>query len=105
MKLIYTFPKDGNLFKFAKLKDNFMIQINGNFWIQYNKNDLQITKGDDGYLRNSAIDIIDHGFMAEGLTINLDGNSNLEDGGETAGSPKIEDFTGNSSQFFHILTL
>lgn len=43
--------------------------------------------------------------MGEGLTITLDGNSNIEDGGDTTGTPTIEQFTGGTSQFFHIVTL
>lgn len=43
--------------------------------------------------------------MGEGLTINLDGSSNIEDGGDTIGDPRIEEFTGGKSQFFHIITL
>lgn len=87
MKLIYTFPKDGLKFNFVKLKKNFMLHINGRFWIQYKDSKLQITNGEDGYLRESKIDILEHGFMAEGLTIDLDGNSNLEDGGDILGNP------------------
>lgn len=43
--------------------------------------------------------------MAEGLTISLGGSSNIEDGGDAIGNPVIQDFTGSSSQFFHVITL
>lgn len=40
MKRTYTFPKDGNMFNFAELKDSFMIQVNGTFWILYHNKEL-----------------------------------------------------------------
>lgn len=43
--------------------------------------------------------------MAEGLTLSLGGSSNIEDGGDMIGKPSIQDFTGNSSQFFHVITM
>jgi hypothetical protein len=45
---------------------------------------------------------MENGFMAHGLTIHLDGISNIEDGGDELGSPSIEDFTENKSQFFSV---
>lgn len=33
--------------------------------------------------------------MAEGLTLNLEGYSNIEDGGDALGNPSIQDFTGS----------
>lgn len=42
--------------------------------------------------------------MAEGLTINLDGISNLEDGGTPFSNPVFEEFTPDG-QWFHIRDL
>lgn len=49
--------------------------------------------GEKGYSRETNLDVIDNGFMAHGLTISLEGISNIEDGGDTFGDPNIEDFT------------
>ena len=43
--------------------------------------------------------------MAEGLTLSLSGHSNIEDGGEAIGNPSIQEFTGNQSQFFPVVTM
>ena len=42
--------------------------------------------------------------MAEGLTINLEGVSNIEDGGDLIGNPSLKDFIGDS-QWLNITTL
>lgn len=42
--------------------------------------------------------------MADGITLNIDGISNLEDGGIPFGNPIFEDFTPNS-QWFQITQL
>lgn len=54
---------------------------------------LTITKDSKGFIRRTDIQLMDNekGFMAEGLTINLDGLSNLEDGGTPFGDPKVEE--------------
>lgn len=43
--------------------------------------------------------------MAEGLTLSLSGISNVQDGGDMIGNPSVQDFTGNSFQFFHVITM
>jgi hypothetical protein len=42
--------------------------------------------------------------MTEGLTINTDGLSNLEDGGTAFGNPVFEEFTPDG-QWFNIMSL
>lgn len=105
MKLIYTFPKNGKNFNFKKLKEQFIILLNGSIWVKYNNGTLTIIKGENGYIRETKIDPLDDGFMAQGFTLKLDGNSNIEDGGDTIGNPTIQQFTGSSSQFFHVTSM
>ena len=67
---------------------------------------LSISKGSESFVRKCDLTFIDDtGFMGEGLTLNLDGLSNLEDGGEALGDPKISTFTLSESQFFHVVTM
>lgn len=67
--------------------------VNNKFWIHYENGKLEIRVGEKGYSRETNLDVIDNGFMAHGLTISLEGISNIEDGGDTFGDPNIEDFT------------
>jgi len=55
----------------------------------------------------SKIDALpnDKGFMAEGITINLDGPSNLEDGGTVVGDATVEDFIPDGDTSFIVSTM
>lgn len=66
---------------------------------------MSISKGDESFARKCELTFLDNGFMGEGLTLNLEGMSNLEDGGETLGDAKISTFTLSDSQFFHVVTM
>lgn len=54
-----------------------MLLINENIWVKYYDKTLSIMKNNNGYIRKTKIDLLKHGLMAEGLTISLDGNSNI----------------------------
>ena len=85
-----------------------MLFINGSFWVRYDGNKLTITKDNKGYIRNNTeIEPTDggKGFIAEGLTINLEGLSNLEDGGDPFGNPKVEEIISSENQWFNIKTM
>ena len=84
-----------------------MLYVNGAFWVKYVSGTLSITKGEDSFIRKCELTFLggNTGFMGEGLTINLEGMCNIEDGGETSGNPKISTFTLNESQFFHLVTM
>lgn len=43
--------------------------------------------------------------MAEGVTLNLEGLSNLEDGGKTFGDPNFKEFLPQDGQWFHIVAM
>jgi hypothetical protein len=102
MKLIFTFPKDGKKFDFSKLNGQFVLLINHSVYVRYNNDKLSIIKNQNGYIRTTKIDILEDGFTGEGLTVCLNGSSNIEDGGDILGFPIIQDFTGSGSQFFHV---
>lgn len=102
---------NGNKFDFhclAKGKKHFMLHINGTFWVKFIDDILTISNNSKGYIRKgSQLDIMENGsgFMAEGLTINLDGLSNMEDGGDGFGDPTVEEIINNNSQWFTIVTM
>lgn len=87
---------------------NYNLFVNKLFWVNITDGQLTIQKDGKGYMRKSAIEIIDNGkgIMAEGLTITTDaeGLSNLEDGGTSFGEPVFEEFTPNG-QWFHLTSL
>lgn len=98
---------DGKTFDFGKVKDRvFMLHINGSFWVKYSGGTLTISKDDKGYIRKTDLDLLSdrNGFMADGLTINLGGVSNLEDGGDPFGDPTVDEITGKG-QWFNIVTM
>lgn len=82
-----------------------MLFINGAFWVKYSGGTLSITKGADSFIRKCDLTFMDNGFMGEGLTLSLEGLSNLEDGGDTEGNPQVSTFTMSDQQFFHVVTM
>ena len=67
---------------------------------------MTVQKEGKGYIRKCPVEIIDNGkaIVAEGVTINTDGLSNLEDGGTAFGNPVFEEFTPDG-QWFLIYSL
>lgn len=53
--------------------------MNKLFWVNIHEEQVTIQKEGKGYIRKCSVEIIDNGkgMMAEGLTINIDGLSNL----------------------------
>ena len=80
--------------------------MNKLFWVNYSDGQVTIQKDGKGYIRKCPIEIIDDGkaLMADGITINTDGLSNLEDGGIAFGDPVFEEFTPQG-QWFLITSL
>ena len=80
--------------------------MNKLFWVNYSDVQVTIQKDGKGYIRKCPIEIIDDGkaLMADGITINTDGLSNLEDGGIAFGDPVFEEFTPQG-QWFLITSL
>ncbi len=63
--------------------------MNNLFWVNIIEGQVTIQKDGKGYIRKCPVDVIDNGngVMAEGVTLNIDGLSNLEDGGIAFGDP------------------
>lgn len=80
--------------------------VNKLFWVNITDDQVTIQKDGKGYIRKCPVEIIDKGkgIMAEGVTLNIDGLSNLEDGGTAFGDPVFEEFTPQG-QWFHISSL
>lgn len=80
MTKIYSYPVDsalGKKFKFEK--KNYNLFINNSFWVNILGNQITILKDGKGYIRSSKVEILDsgNGLMADGVTLHLDGLSNL----------------------------
>jgi hypothetical protein len=56
---------------------------------------LTITKNGKGFRRSTDYDFIRNGLYAEGLTLLLNGVSNIEDGGTVIGGAKLSDIVGD----------
>ena len=79
--------------KFEKRYYNLF--VNKLFWVNISGDQVTVQKEGKGYMRKCPVEIIDNGkaIVAEGVTINTDGLSNLEDGGTAFGNPVFEEFT------------
>jgi hypothetical protein len=75
--------------------------VNKLFWVNISGDQVTVQKEGKGYIRKCPVEIIDNGkaIVSEGVTINTDGLSNLEDGGTAFGNPVFEEFTPEGQWF------